>query len=31
MGLGFSFGIRKAEFETTDTQSFNSIGLAYTF
>lgn len=30
IGVGFNFGIRNAEFESPDVQSFWSIGLAYT-
>jgi hypothetical protein len=30
LGLGFNFGIRNAEFESPDTQSFYSLGLSYT-
>ena len=30
LGLGLNFGIRNAEFESEDTQSFYSLGLSYT-
>ena len=31
IGVGVNFGLRKANFETTETQSFYSIGLNYGF
>lgn len=31
IGVGVGFGIRNAEFETEDTQSFYSVGLSYGF
>lgn len=30
IGVGISFGLRNAEFESPDTQSYYSLGLAYT-
>jgi hypothetical protein len=30
IGLGVGFGLRNAEFESTDTQSYTSLGLSYT-
>ncbi|MDX1702207.1 MAG: hypothetical protein R3250_16390, partial [Melioribacteraceae bacterium] len=29
IGVGFTLGIRNAEFESPDTQSFYSLGLSY--
>lgn len=31
IGVGFAFGIRNAEFESEDTQSYTSFGLSYSF
>ncbi len=31
IGVGLGFGLRSADFESTDTQSYTSIGLAYGF
>jgi len=31
IGVGLTFGIRKAEFENTDLQTYNAVGLTYGF